>query len=220
MLQIKYDRKRKDVFSEWSEITIKEFHGLYQIMHKYEDVDLDGDTTQKLLFMRDYVSYLLKEPPEYVEMMNTKHIEKLVAGTHNLLTDFKHKELRMFDFEGETYFFPTDNMRASTFGEFIEISALDKSTEFLKNGKFDVVAEQMARICKRADEMDVYLDEEVVKERAEKFQNLTMNIVWEFCFFLLKQQNVLAKIFQTFGEGQQEVMNPKEQGKSLNLMDG
>ena len=214
MLQIKYDRKKKEVFSEWSEITIKEFHGLYQIIRRFEDVDLDNDTTQKLIFMRDYVSYLLKESPEYVEMMNVKHIEKLDAGTHNLLTDFKNKDLRMFDFEGERYFFPTDNMRTSTFGEFIEVSALDQSIEILKNGKFDVVAEQMARICKRADEIDTYLEDDVVKERAEKFQNLTMDIVWEFNFFLLKQQGVLAKISQPFGEEHQEVWNLKEQGKS------
>ena len=220
MLEIKYANKKKEVFSEWSELTIKEFHGLYQIMHKYEDVDLDGDNTQKLLFMRDYVSYLLKEPIEYVDLMNPQDVEQLVAGTQNLLSDFKHKELRRFTFEGETYFFPTNNMRASTFGEYIETSALDQSTKFLENGKFDVVAEQMARICKRADELEVYLEEDEVKKRTEKFQNLTMDIVWEFCFFLLKQQSVLGRIFQTSGEEQQEVLNPKEQGKSLKDMDG
>ena len=220
MLEIKYANKKKEVFSEWSELTIKEFHGLYKIMHQYEDVDLDGDNTQKLLFMRDYVSYLLKEPIEYVDMMNPKDVEQLVAGTQNLLTDFKHKELRKFDFEGETYFFPTDNMRASTFGEFIETSALDTSTKFLENGKFDVVAEQMARICKRADEIDTYLSEEEVKERTEIFQNLTMDIVWEFCFFLLRQQGVLAKISLTYGEAQQGAVSPKEQGRFLKDMVG
>ena len=170
--------------------------------------------------MRDYVSYLLKEPIEYVDMMNPKDVEQLVAGTQNLLTDFKHKELRKFDFEGETYFFPTDNMRASTFGEFIETSALDTSTKFLENGKFDVVAEQMARICKRADEIDTYLSEEEVKERTEIFQNLTMDIVWEFCFFLLRQQGVLAKISLTYGEAQQGAVSPKEQGRFLKDMVG
>ena len=105
-------------------------------------------------------------------------------------------------------------MKDIAFGEFIETSSLDKTAKLMKNGKFDVIAEQMARLCKRADEVNDYLDEDIIKARAEQFEDLPMDIVWEFCFFLFNQTNILANILRTSGADKRERLNKKEQGRS------
>ena len=187
MLEIKYENKIKEVPCDWDEITIKEFHGMYQVIYKYEEEDVEEDEHMKMKFIRDFAAYILKEDPQKFMQMNPKDVEHLVAATHKLLEQFKPKKIRSFEFEGEWYYFPTNQMKDIAFGEYIETSSLDKTAKLMKNGKFDVIAEQMARLCKRADEVNDYLDEEKVKARAEQFENLPMDIVWEFCFFLFHQ---------------------------------
>ena len=220
MLEIKYLNKKKNVPSDWSEINIEQFHGLYQVMYKFQDIDLEEDETNQMLFIREFASYILKENMNVIDQMNPNDITRLVNATQNLLSEYEPQKMRYFDFKDERYFFPTNDMRDTTFGEFIETSSLTKSAKLLKNGQFDVIAEQMARLCKKADEVNEYLSEEIVLERAEEFKKLPMDIVWEFSFFLLNQQGVLTKIFQTYGEERQVQLNQKEQEKFLNLMDG
>ena len=213
MLQIKYEGLKKNVPSQWSELTIEDFHNLYQVIYKYEDSDLDKDEVQKLNFIKDYVSFLLKEEMDRVDMMDVKDIEHLVAGTQALLTEYEPKETTSFVFEEQEYRFPVD-VRKQCFGEYIEVQALEKSAKLLKNGKFDVVAEQIARLCKKPEEMDTYLDEDIVMERAEKFKKLPMDIVWEFNFFLLRHQGILQKTILIYGEDKVAIMKQRLQENS------
>ena len=214
MLEIKYQNTTKEVPCDWNEITIKEFHGMYQVIYKYEDHDIENDEHMKMKFIRDFAAYILKEKPRKIMQMNPKDVEHLVAATHKLLETFEPENISGFEFEGEWYYFPKNQMKDIAFGEFIETSSLDKTAKLMKNGRFDVISEQMARLCKRADEVNDYLDEDVVKERTELFDNLPMNIVWEFCFFLSNQTNILVNILRTYGVEKQEHLNKKEQEKS------
>ena len=72
------------------------------------------------------------------------------------------------------------------------------NTEYLKNGRFDILPEQMAILCKSVDE-EVDLDN--IDEKAKAFKRLTMDIVWEFAFFLNRQTTNSLNVIQTFLEG-------------------
>ena len=220
MLQIKYLGTTKEVFSEWGELTIEDFHGLYQVIYKYEDIDLETDDANKLLFLREYTSFILQEKMDKVNAMDIKDVEHLVASTENLLSEYKRKNIRKFKLENEWYFFPVDNLRKATFGEYIETTQLEINSKLLKNGKFDIVAEQMARLCKKAGEMNKYLEEDEILKRADKFKKLTMDVVWEFCFFLFNQQIVLQKIIPTYGAEENQAWKQSVPVKFLNHMDG
>ena len=95
----------------------------------------------------------------------------------------------------ETYYFPMDFLRTGTFGEYIEASQLEMNTEYLKNGRFDILPEQMAILCKRVDE-EVDLDD--IDGKAKSFRRLTMDIVWEFAFFLNNRSIKSLEVMQTF----------------------
>ena len=60
----------------------------------------------------------------------------------------------------------------------------------MRNGKYDVLPEQMAILCRKADEE---YDEDKIEEKAEKFKELTMDIVFEFAFFLTQRTGKLVK---------------------------
>ena len=92
-------------------------------------------------------------------------------------------------------------MKRNTFGDYIEATQLEMSVEKLTNGRFDVLPEQMAILCRKRDEK---YDEDLIPEKAEKFRELTMDIVLEFAFFLNKRSVKLGKLLQTYLEERDE----------------
>ena len=76
----------------------------------------------------------------------------------------------------------------------------------MKHGKFDVLPEQMAILCRKASEE---YDDDAIPAKADKFKKLSMDIVWEFSFFLTMQSVKLTRTFQTYlVGGQEEVSKP------------
>ena len=86
-------------------------------------------------------------------------------------------------------------MKRNTFGDYIEATQLDATIEMMKHGKFDVLPEQMAILCRKATEE---FDDDAIPAKADKFKKLTMDIVWEFSFFLTMQSVKLTRTFQTY----------------------
>jgi hypothetical protein len=102
--------------------------------------------------------------------------------------------MKSFELDGETYYFPSEFLRNNTYGDFIESTQLDMYIESMKNGRYDVLPEQMAILCRKIDED---YDEDKIDEKAEKFKQLTMDIVFEFAFFLTKLNESLLKLSST-----------------------
>ena len=92
-------------------------------------------------------------------------------------------------------------MTESTFGDFIETAQLDMLTEKNKAGKFGVIAEQMAILCREVGE--VYNEQKVLK-KSKLFKGLTMDVVWNFVFFLTKQTNIYKKNSRTYLKAESE----------------
>ena len=81
----------------------------------------------------------------------------------------------------------------------------------MKHGRFDVLPEQMAILCREVGEE---YDDDIIPEKTEKFRELTMDIVWEFSFFLTMQSIKLTRTFQTSLMKEEEV---EEKTESLQL---
>jgi hypothetical protein len=71
----------------------------------------------------------------------------------------------------------------------------------MKNGKYDILPEQMAILCRRIDEE---YDEDIIPEKADKFRLLTMDIIWEFSFFLTHQSLKLTKLSHTYSQNNKQ----------------
>ena len=227
-VRVKKDDESIDfqVPTEWESITLRHWGELAYIIKKHqsdsqlkqnslderfsmEEGGKDYDTlTQDIKFLNElhlnrdifcYLSGLDREDMKYVDM---EQVTKVVNTIGILTEEYKPKGIKSFEFEGETYYFPEEFLKNNTYGDYIEATQLDMYIESMKNGKYDVLPEQMAILCRRIGEE---YDEDKIEEKAEKFKQLTMDIVFEFAFFLTNRSENLLKHSSTY------------LGKSVNL---
>ncbi len=213
---------------EWKDITVKYWGELSTIIKKHyteatqdnkkeesqkhellkkdllsditKDIKLtDAQTVKMNLDIFSYITGLTKEETSWVDI---NQVNKVLSLVNTLTEEYKPKGLRSFEFEGSTYYFPSEYFRKSTYGDFIESTQLDMYIKDMENGRFDVLPEQMAILCRRLGEE---YDDDVISEKTEKFRGLTMDIIWEFSFFLTLQTEKLVKLTPSFLGKQQQV---------------
>ena len=212
---------------EWKDITVKYWGELSTIIKKHyssasEQVENNEKDTHELLknpLMTDLIkdnplndsqvlkmnadifSYITGLTKEETSLVDVSQITQVISLINKLTEEYKPKGTRSFEFEGETYYFPSEFFRKSTYGDFIESTQLDMYIKDMENGRFDVLPEQMAILCRRLNEE---YDEETIPDKAEKFRGLTMDIIWEFSFFLTQQTERLVKLTPTYLGKQQQ----------------
>tara|TARA_R110000782_G_scaffold62223_2_gene127991 strand:+ start:963 stop:1667 length:705 start_codon:yes stop_codon:yes gene_type:complete len=216
--------------SKWDEITLKEYSKIYSIIKNNEFIEPNED--QQLT--KDFD---LKELNASRNLHNIKVNRKvfseftgideatinLVDGnemseTLTLMTNFLNQDVEemavedgvknSFKYKDKQYFFPIAEMKNSTFGDFIEAAQLDMLAEKHESGKFGVIAEQMAILCREQNEL---YDEQLVMKKTKMFENLTMEKVWGFIFFLNKQISTYKKNIQTFSNPEIEMITDTQQ---------
>lgn len=206
MLVIDINGKQKDIPSDWKEMTLEYYCGIYQILQKYKRTEEQNKSdegkdltkfffTQEIKMYNELFCYMTGMSKENVKKVKTEEIEAVISSLDNILEEYKPKGITNFEFEGDIYYFPMNFFREGTFGEYIESTQLEMNTEYLKNGRFDILPEQMAILCKSVDE-EVDLDN--IDDKAKAFKRLTMDIVWEFAFFLNRQTSNSLNVIQTF----------------------
>ena len=210
MVEIKIQDKSYEIPTEWKDITLRYWCGLYSIINQYNKRDDEGNLIEaehsqvELLKMnRDIFIYLTGISHNEMNMLDVDSVNAAVATFSQTLEEYKPKDIDRFEFEGEEYLFPKQFLRRNTFGDYIESTHLESTIEIMKHGRFDVLPEQMAILCRRADEE---YDDDAIPSKTEKFKELTMDFVWEFSFFLTMQSVKLTRTFQMFlGKTEEEV---------------
>ena len=149
----------------------------------------------------DIFSYITGLTKEEVALVDVSQIEAVISTINTLTEEYKPEGIKSFDFEGETYYFPSEFLKKETYGDFIESTQLNMYIKDMENGRFDILPEQMAILCRMSDEE---YNDEAIPEKAEKFRELTMDIIWEFSFFLTQRTERLSKLFLMYSEKQQQ----------------
>jgi|TARA_Y100000401_G_scaffold70994_1_gene57096 hypothetical protein len=218
MIQIKIQDKKYDIPTEWKDITLDYWCGLYEVINKYNKKDEEGNviedqhTEVELLKMnRDIFMYLTGMNQNQMKMLEVESVNNAVNTFSSTLEKYEPKGIESFEFDGKFYMFPKEFLKRSTFGDYIESTHLDSTIKNMKHGRFDVLPEQMAILCREAGEE---YDDDAIPEKTERFKKLKMDIVWEFSFFLTMQSVKLAKTFQTYLAKEGEV---EEKTESLQL---
>ena len=203
MLTIKIENKNYDIPTEWKDMKLSFWYGIYNIINKYADKDEDGqlkvdqsdNAVNNLKLNRDLFIYLTGISKKKMESLDLDSVTAAISTFYKTLKKYEPKGITEFELDGATYKFPSEFLKRNTFGDYIESTHLETTIKMMKHGRYDVLPEQMAILCRQDGE--VYSDE-AIPDKTEKFKNLTMDIVWEFAFFLTLQSVNLAKIFRTF----------------------
>ena len=214
MVEIKIQDITYEVPTKWKDITLNWWCGLYSIINKYNKKDEEGNVieaehteVQTLQLNRDIFMYLTGVNANDMKMLDMQSVNAAVGTVGELLQEYKPQGIDRFEFEGETYFFPKEFLKRNTFGDYIESTHLESTIQIMKHGRFDVLPEQMAILCRKASEE---YDDDKIPQKSDKFKELTMDIVWEFSFFLTMQSVKLTRTFQMFlGKTEEEVEEAK-----------
>ena len=202
MIQIKIQEDSYDIPTEWKDMTVEYWCGLYSIINQYNRRDEEGNVieeehsqVQSLRMNRDIFMYLTGLKQVDMEKLDVESVTAAITAFSGALEEYKPQGIDRFEFEGETYFFPKEFLKRNTFGDYIESTHLESTIKIMKHGRFDVLPEQMAILCRKAGEE---YDDDVIPSKTDSFKKLTMDIVWEFSFFLTMQSVKLTRTFQTF----------------------
>tara|TARA_A100001201_G_scaffold103355_1_gene88666 strand:- start:1479 stop:2141 length:663 start_codon:yes stop_codon:yes gene_type:complete len=213
MVTLDIDGKKYDVPTDWKDITLEYWCGWYAIILKHQEMhksrlkegEFDENkplekitSTEMLSLNKEIFQYITKIDDETLKRCDLDSISAAMEFIAKVTEEYKPKGLKSFIFEEEEYFFPQEAMYDNTFGDYIEATQLDMTIEHMKHGSFDVLPEQMAILCRKIGEK--YDDKEIPK-KTERFKKLTMDIVWEFSFFLSIQNLKLRNHFQMFTGG-------------------
>jgi len=207
-----------DVPTEWKDISVSYWAELSTIINKhqeksklkenhYEDKYEGEEDLDKILgnikildemrLNSDIFSFISGLSEDNMRKVDMEQVTKVINALGILTEEYKPTGATSFELDGETYHFPSEMLRKNTYGDFIEATQLDMTIDSMKNGRYDILPEQMAILCRRSGEE---YDEELIAEKTEKFKNLKMDSVMEFAFFLTNQSSKLQRIFSMYSE--------------------
>jgi hypothetical protein len=206
---------------EWKDITVKYWGELSTIIKKHyqnaanlsdqeKNHEINADITQNvklnhaqiLKMNADIFSYITGLTKEEVGLIDVNKVSEVIGCINTLTEEYKPQGMNSFDLDGETYYFPSEFFKKETYGDYIESTQLEMYIADMNNGRYDILPEQMAILCRRIDEE---YDDDIIAEKADKFRELTMDVIWEFSFFLIQQSVKLVKLSPTYLEKQQQV---------------
>jgi hypothetical protein len=223
-IALKQDGEKKEVEipTEWKDMTLNYWCGMTSIIkshfdkatlrknainEKQEEIDHTKEYLQfaenqledfqNIQLNRDLFAYMTGLDKDSMNLIDIESVNKVISVLDSLVEEYKPKGINSFECKGETYFFPSEFLKQNTYGDYIEATQLDMYIETMKHGKFDVLPEQMAILCRKLGEE---YDDEKIEEKTKMFRDLKMDIVWEFGFFLTQQNIKLAKLSSTFLE--------------------
>jgi hypothetical protein len=232
------ENERVSMPSKWNEITIEQYAKMVSWINHYK-LNETTDTTaanhnpnnpshkindekkalDNLKCSQEIFAYLTGMSKATVGRIDYSQMNTLIAQLSELLqsqevmkTKMENKEIQVtdsFDLKGKTYYFPRVNLEETTFGDYIETQQLSVSNAESEAGRFGVMAEQMAILCK---ETNVDNTPDLIKKKTRMFEKLTMDVVWQFVFFLTRQTNMSMRNLATYSKMATEMatdMQPK-----------
>lgn len=175
MIEIKIQDKTYEIPTEWKDITLNYWCGLYQIINKYNKRDEEGNviedkhTEVELLRMnRDIFMYLTKINENEMSMLDVESVQNAVTTFSSVLQKYEPKGIESFELEDKTYMFPKEFLKRNTFGDYIESTHLESTIKMMKHGRFDVLPEQMAILCREVGEE---YDDDVIPEKLKSLKS-------------------------------------------------
>ena len=219
MINLKIGDKRVGLPNQWNELKLRDYEKIYTIIKNgltdeeltdIEETETDVEKIshkqmerglKNLKLNREIFCQMTGLDQSTVDKTNHKDIMHALTLMSNFLNEDAQKKYngkfveKGFTLKDKTYYFPMEKMTESTFGDFIETSQLDMLSKKQEGGKFSVIAEQMAILCREKGEE---YDENKIAKKKRLFADVTMDVVWDFVFFLTGRINIWNKNIQTF----------------------
>ena len=162
MLQISVNNKTVEVPQHFSEMSIEYFSGYWKILQKHyieEEDSVDVQIQKEADVTTELVGYMLGLTEEETKNIDIEQAFEVIDVINNQLNKEKPDKYVMdsFIWNGERYYFPSDLMESSSFGEYAEIKQIEQIWGSYEANKFDYITRQIAILCRKAgDKYDTY----------------------------------------------------------------
>ena len=192
--------------ANWSEITLKQYLAYLPVKEKeptklkecFESEDFNKaylalDLRDKAAIHSHMVSvlHIMMECPKRVLLqVDREQIEVAFFAVYVVLLSAEYKRINgVFEFNGQLWYLPQENMKGSTVIEFAEAAQFEKYANDLHGGNDYALLDVISILARPKGEE---YDSDKLEERKELFRGLSMDIVFGISFFLSK----LNVIFQ------------------------
>ena len=201
---------------EWSEITLEKYAVFIDAVNKLqkklkEDDNEDIGFYQIVLEYREYFNNLFQTftgiEPSIIDRIKADNIYTTYMYIMNFLKEPEYNKIDSFTFKKKKYYLPKSKvdyfgneieMAQASFGEVVEAMQIQEMDKSFQENNFKVLPYQIAMLCRRKGED---YNDQIVKERAEVFKELPMDVVWQVAFFLIRQkQKSLKRLLQSLEE--------------------
>ena len=196
MITVEVNKKQVKIPSKYSEIKVSEFTSYWKILQKYDllqEEDIIKRDSDEMDCTLEIVAHMLGIKPEDVNKIPYDKAYEVIKVFNNMLERDNFKDDYSgwtFTHNGEGYYFPKLSLDKMSFGEYAEVKQLEAILGKDVSNRFDFIPQQMAILCRKSGEGKNDFDRE---EREKEFENLTMDIVMRFAFFLSKWNLLLSK---------------------------
>tara|TARA_R100001594_G_scaffold64524_1_gene98824 strand:+ start:2527 stop:3198 length:672 start_codon:yes stop_codon:yes gene_type:complete len=201
---------------EWSEITLEKYAVFIDAVNELqkklkEDDNEDIGFYQIVLEYREYFNKLFHTftgiEPSIIDRIKADNIYTTYMYIMNFLKEPEYNKIDSFTFKKKKYYLPKSKvdyfgneieMAEASFGEVVEAMQIQEMDKSFQENNFKVLPYQIAMLCRRKGED---YNDQIVKERAEVFKDLPMDVVWQVAFFLIRQkQKSLKRLLQSLEE--------------------
>ena len=219
MINLTIGENKVKLPNDWSEITIETYARLLEIYAKNNCLNKDDQensseeqfNTDTIKANMEALAFLTNVDIETIKKCKSHEVNNVLGYMTKFLSEVEHKEFEevedtklSFEFKNKTYYYPEFKFKDTTFGDYIEASQLNNLIDKQKGGRFSVLPEQIAILCKEVDEPSY--DEKIIRQKTRLFEKLPMNKVWDFVFFLTKQTIIWERSFQTYSKTATELV--------------
>ena len=188
---------------EWKEITLEKYaifiDAANELQAKLKEDDAeDIGFYQIVLEYREHFNKLFQTftgiDPKIIDKIKADNIYTTYMYIMNFLKEPDYNKIDSFTFKKKKYYLPKSKvdyfgneieMAEASFGEVVEAMQIQEMDKSFQDNNFKVLPYQIAMLCRLKDED--YNDQKV-KERAEVFKELPMDVVWQIAFFLIRQK--------------------------------
>jgi len=222
---IKGSDKEFSTPQNWSEITISKFaqyqdlvkelqKDFIEVFNLKDETEINTITDVEILNV--FPTYYLKiicfwsglTHSEALKINKKDFFAVYIKLNQTLGESLKDQNLESFEFKGLEYLFPKNTqdingniayMGGESFGSMIYMFQQEQNLKELGKGRFDVIAKQMAISCRPEGEE---YDPDKTNVRAKIFKDLSMDVVWQWVFFSIRQTKKYKRTTKIYSEGE------------------
>lgn len=221
VFNIKGSKEKINLPEHWQEISLEKYGNFINAIQELQKVLKEEDKDETNLF--DIILNHRKEfnkvfcsltgvKSDIVDNIKASNLATIYLHIKKFLEPPKKSNIESFIFNDVEYFLPKSKsdyfgnvfpMAEATFGEIVEAMQIKEMSDAFIDNNYLALPYQIAILCRPKGEE---YNDSIINKRAEMFKGLSMDVVWQIAFFLIKHKNKSMSLLSQYLTSQKTIM--------------